>query len=230
MVANALPNKTPDRREFPASQPIQTRLAPITSVDVATRAVELVFATETPVRRARWSWATETAIPFDEILVVSRTAVSLDRLNAGGPVLDSHRTWGLDSLRAVVDRAWIDGKDARAMVRFPEAGTVEESDRLFRLIEQKIVKNVSAGYSHDKVRIERPGKEGEVERWFVERWTPHEISFVTVPADPNSQVRGEVPTDGTVRLFPIEFDRPAPAFDARRMRMQMRQRQAGLIR
>ena len=37
----------------------------------------------------------------------------------------------------------------------------------------------------------------------MERWTPHELSFVTVPADPGAQVRAGQPA--TLRMFPIEF-------------------------
>lgn len=53
----------------------------------------------------------------------------------------------------------------------------------------------------DKVRVERPERVGEPERWFVERWTPHELSFVAVGADPGAQVRAadEAPT------FPFEL-------------------------
>lgn len=214
------------KSDLPASQALVTRLAPLGAIDVAQRTVELVFTAGAAVQRRRWSWAMDAAIPYEETLVVSREAVNLTRLNAGAPVLDSHRTWGLDSLRAVVDRAWIDGSEGRALVRFPDVGTVDESDRLFRLIEQKIVKNVSCGYTHDKVRIEKPKKEGDIEKWFIERWTPYEVSFVTIGADPDAQVRGK--PEGKESQYPIEFIGAAEPVESVRRRMQMRQH--GLVR
>ena len=223
----AEPSRT-ERRDMPAGMPMQTRLAPVTSVSAESRTIDLVFTTGAAVRRVRWSWVSESAIPYEEILVVSRQALNLERLNAGAPVLDSHRTWGLDSLRAVVEKAWIDGQEGKATVRFPESGTDEEADRLFRLVQQGIIRNVSCGYTHDKVRIEKPQKEGEIERWYIERWTPHEISFVTIPADPGAQVRGG--KGEPAPEYPVEFIRsPSGSANALR-RMEMRQRQAGLVR
>lgn len=215
------------KTDMPDGMPMQTRLMAVETVNQEQRTVELVFGTETPVRLQRWSWALEQAIPYDEVLTVSAQAVDLTRLNAGGPVLDSHRTWGLDAMRAVVDRAWIDGKEARALVRFPMEGTSEESDRLFKLVSQGIVRNVSAGYRYNSIRVEKPKKEGEIERWIVERWTPHEISFVTVPADPNSQVRSG---DAALKepSFPVDFSGLESTNETARIRMRMRGRQFGL--
>ncbi|HVZ21417.1 MAG TPA: prohead protease/major capsid protein fusion protein, partial [Vicinamibacterales bacterium] len=116
--------------------------------------------------------------------------------------------WSTQSQVAVVERASIEDGKGIATVRFPQPGVDANADRLFALVADKIVRNVSVGYSIDKVRIEKSETAGEVEKWFVERWTPHELSFVTVPADPGAQVRAQE----TDRLFPFEvINRAQPA-------------------
>src|SRR5690606_30740931 len=57
------------------------------------------------------------------------------------------------------------------------------------LISDGIIRNVSVGYSIERVKVVEPAAKGEVEQRIVERWTPLEVSFVTVPADPRAQVR-----------------------------------------
>jgi len=199
--------------------PMQVRaFASTNQVDPDKRTVEVVFATETPVRRKRYEgW--DRVIDFDEILTISKAAIDFTRLNAGAPVLDSHARFSTSTQRGVVERAWIDGTDARALLRFPTAGLDVEADRLFALIADGIVRNVSAGYSLQKVKIVEPEKRGDVQKVIVTRWTPTEISFVSVPADHASGVRAEDGKQG----FRLEIDAdPATAAMAR---MRMRQAQ-----
>lgn len=185
-----------------ADLPMQTRAAPVQSFDREARTVDLIFSTGAAVRRARWvGW--DTRIPYDETLIVSRSAVNMERLDAGGPVLDSHNTWSTRAQVAVVEKAWIEGGNAWARVRFPSEGIDEGADRMFGLVADGIVRNVSVGYSQDEVRVVEPAGRNDVEQRIVERWTPHEISFVTVGADPGAQVRSQdARPDGNERLFP----------------------------
>lgn len=183
-------------RRFPDRLGLQRRelRAPAReAVNVASRIVTMTFSTGAAVRRHRYEgW--DSAIPFDEELVISREAVNLERLNSGAPALDSHSGWTTLSQVGVVERAWIEGRgqnaEARAEIRFPEPGTDESADRLFNLLQQGIVRNVSCGYSIDDVEvIPANPKRGTVERHRVLRWTPYEISFVTMGADARAQVR-----------------------------------------
>jgi hypothetical protein len=214
-----------ERFADPQSLPMQTRLAPISTIDAEARTVDLVFTTGASVRRMRWTgW--DSAVPFDEILVVSREAINLERLNAGAPALDSHSMWSTYSQVGVIERAWIEGAEGLAQVRFPTKGTDEASDRMFALVEQRIIRNVSVGYVAERVRVVAPEKAGDVEKRYVERWTPHEISFVTVPADAGAQVRSAE----QLAQYPIAIERvtpPAAAIDGvtvARSRMGMLQR------
>lgn len=190
-----------ENRLAPASLPMQTRREPIaaSTVNGEARTVDVVFTTGAAVRRRRWTgW--DSSVPFDEILEVSSAAIDLSRLNAGAPALDSHSTWSSYSQIGVVERAWIDGKEGKATIRFPRPGIDEAADRMFGLVSDGIIKNVSVGYSIDRAKVIEAEKKGEVERRIVERWTPMEISFVTVPADPQAQVRS---ADATA--YPVEI-------------------------
>ena len=174
----------------PVALPMQLRRAPIlpATVNTEARSVDVVFTTGAAVRRRRWTgW--DTSVPFDEILEVSDRAVDLTRLNAGAPALDSHSVWSSHSQVGVVERAWIEGKEGKATIRFPREGLDQAADRMFGLISDGIIRNVSVGYSIERVKVVEPAAKGEVEQRIVERWTPLEVSFVTVPADPRAQVR-----------------------------------------
>lgn len=207
---------TQGRKTDPAALPIQTRVEPINALDAERRTVDVTFTTGATVRRRRYTgW--DTSVPFDEVLVVSREAVNLDRLEAGAPALDSHSMWSTYSQVGVVEAARIEGGKGVATIRFPSKGTDEAADRMFALVSERIIRNVSVGYTINEVRIEAPEKVGDVEKRVVTRWTPYEISFVTIPADKDAQVRASADLD----LFPCVVSRSVDlAATAARMRMR----------
>lgn len=209
----------------PAALPLQTRLAPLRNVDADARTVEVVWTTGAAVRRCRWvGW--DTPVPFMEELLVTADAIDLTRLKNGAPLLDSHATYSTEEQRGVVEDAWIAGGEGLALTRFPEKGTDDKADRLFELVRQKIIRNVSVGYSIDQVRVIE-GTGAQIERRVVEKWTPYELSFVTVPADPGAQAR-----NAETRSFPITVlatrRLPDLAAEAARARMALRARGLGL--
>ncbi len=194
----------------PVALPMQLRRAPIlpATVNTEARSVDVVFTTGAPVRRRRWTgW--DTSVPFDEILEVSDRAVDLTRLNAGAPALDSHSVWSSHSQVGVVERAWIEGKEGKATIRFPREGLDQAADRMFGLISDGIIRNVSVGYSIERVKVVEPAAKGEVEQRIVERWTPLEVSFVTVPADPRAQVRAADQANYPVEIVDTRMQKEA---------------------
>ena len=204
-------------RDLPAALPMQTRLAPVAdaAIDIERRTVDVTFTTGAAVRRRRWTgW--DSSVPFDEILTVSRDAIDMTRLNAGAPALDSHSAYSSRSQVGVIEKAWIENGEGRATIRFPSKGVDEAADRMFALVSEKIIRNVSVGYIIDRARVVESEKKGEVEKRIVERWTPMEISFVTIPADAGAQVR-EAPSDQTYP-FSLERQQPAAALARKRMR------------
>lgn len=200
----------------PASLPMQTRLAPIAdgAIDMAARTVNVTFTTGAAVRRRRWTgW--DASVPFDEILLVSDRAIDMSRLNLGAPALDSHSFYSSRAQVGVVERAWIEAGEGRATIRFPSVGLDEAADRMFGMVSERIIRNVSVGYVIDRARVVEAEKKGEVERRIVERWTPQEISFVTIPADAGAQVR----SGGDV--YPLQMVGPgSAALAATRMRLR----------
>src|SRR5690242_6677680 len=97
--------------------------AEVGSVDPEARTVELIFSTGAPVDRVDW-W---TGKRYVEKLSLKAGAIRLDRLNAGGPLLDSHSAYSLsDQIGVVVPgSATTDGKQARATVRFSKRDAVD---------------------------------------------------------------------------------------------------------
>ncbi len=135
-------------------------------IDQETRTIELAFSSEAPY--ARW-WGVE-------ILDHSKSAVDLTRLKAGGPLLCDHdardQIGVIKSVRIDADRV------GRAVVRFGRSARAEE---IFRDVVDGIRQNVSVGYAIDDLVLE--AKSGEDETYRVTRWTPYEVSLVSVPAD-----------------------------------------------
>lgn len=209
------------KRDMPSALPMQTRLAPVGqgAIDIEARTVNVTFTTGASVRRRRWvGW--DGSVPFDEILQVSREAINLERLNLGAPALDSHSTWSSRAQVGVIERAWVEGGEGRATIRFPSKGIDEAADRMFALVSEGIIRNVSVGYIIDQARVIEAEKKGEVEKRIVERWTPMEISFVTIPADASAQVRGAE----EAQTYPTLIAGPGSDRDVALARMRMRSR------
>lgn len=152
------------------------------SIDEENRTVEVVWTTG--ARAIQWNW--DLGGEFVEELEISEKAINMERLGSGSaPFLNMHDGWSLSSILGVVERAWIvDGKEGRAVIRFPKDD--ENIDKVWNLVKQRIICNISVGYTVEEYeKYEEDGK-------FIYRaikWTPLELSAVTVPADPKANVR-----------------------------------------
>lgn len=217
MTIRSFPDGLPLQTDDIDTSTVRTRIIE-SSINIEARTVDVVFTTGASVRRRRWTgW--DSSVPFDEVLVVSREAIDLDRLSRGAPALDSHSMYSSYSQVGVVERAWIEGGEGLATIRFPKAEIDKAADRMFGLVTDRIIRNISVGYSIDRTRVIEAEKKGDVERRMVERWTPYEISFVTIPADPGAQVRS---LDHAAR-YPVAFAGPSGAAAAM-ARMKLRAR------
>ncbi len=143
------------------------------------RTVEFSFSSETPVKR--WFG--------NEVLSHDLKAVDLGRMNDGAPVLFNHDP---DRVIGVVERAWVDGEKrrARALVRFSRNSFAEE---VLADVRDGVLRNISVGYSIDTA-------EERDDNIVVTRWQPHEVSVVSIPADPSI---------GIGRSLPVEAAAPA---------------------
>jgi HK97 family phage major capsid protein len=136
------------------------------TLDAQARTVELAFASEEPYRR--W-WG-------NEILDCTAGSVDMARLNSAHPLLLNH---DIDQQIGVVERAWIDSdRKCRAVVRFSRSALGEE---VFQDVQDGIRELVSVGYEINDVVLE--SRSDDVETYRVKRWTPFELSIVSVPAD-----------------------------------------------
>lgn len=206
----------------PATLPLQTRVAPIDQADVADRTIQVIWTTGASVVRPRGFPSLGVNEACDEVLLVTNEAVDLSRLRAGAAVLDSHQTETVGAQRAVVENAWLQSGKGYAAIRFPRAGIDLDSDRLLGLARDGIIRNVSVGYSLNRVRVVEPTRQGGRPQVVVERWTPYELSFVTVPADTGAQV-----INNSKRRFPVQVVGRQSAADtimlaACRLRMDLR--------
>jgi hypothetical protein len=196
--------------------PLMVREATVESLDTGRRTFEVIWTTGAPVVR-RDFWTDET---WTEELVVSPTAIRMERLASGrAPFLNEHyRGMG------VVERAWLNGPEGRALIRFPKAGIDVEADRTFALIEDGIRSNISCGYRVHKFEQERDAQNRLIRR--AVDWEPYEISTVTIGADPTAQVRS-----AERGAFACQFvGSPAPARGAQAIATRMRMRAAQLLR
>lgn len=176
--------------------------------------VDIIWTTGASVRRYSW-W---DDLYYNEILEVSESALRLDRLNAGAPLLNTHDSSSLESVigSVVPDTARTEGSIGLATVVLSRADADKD---IVSKIKDGIIRNISVGYRIHKVE-KSAGKEGEDEDWRVTDWEPLELSFVPIPADAGAQVRGKQQGEQS----PCEFVTSTPACGTnhgqRRMKMR----------
>ncbi len=135
---------------------------------------EIAFSSTQPYQRQFWDEQNQEMVVLDEILVHTPEAVDLSRLNNNAPLLFNHN---FDNHIGVVCDARIDADNVgRALVKFSKHGTLANDIRN-KVIEGTMEK-ISVGYDIKEYHIDYT--KGQL---IVTKWIPHEISFVTVPAD-----------------------------------------------
>lgn len=159
------------------------------SIDRNNRTVDVIFTTGAPVRRYDW----RTGEYYLERLSMEAPHVRLDRLNSGGPVLDSHNGYGLSSLLGVVvdDSARMAGKKGTATLRFSEDDSAASA---WRKVQERVARNVSVGYVVHRYE-EKAAKDNKLPERIAIDWEPFEISMVPMPADAGAQTRDGKPAD-----------------------------------
>lgn len=188
MPQAAAPNTTTQQRDT-RDLPVQVRAATLepSTFNEADNTVEVVWTQGASVRRFDY-WEGK---PYDEALDVTPEAVDMTRFDAGAvQVIDNHRMYGgVNAILGIAERGWIADGEGRAIIRLsqrPEvAGIVAD-------IRAGVIRAISFGYSVQQYAI-TPGAQrtdgGTVDLYRAVRWTPQEISFVTVPADAGAGTR-----------------------------------------
>ena len=147
--------------------------------DVNEEQREITFscASELPYQR----FDQELEIFFDEILIIRKDAVNLDRLNNFAPLLFNHDP---NKLLGTVIKAWIN--DDKIFVRVKFSRNDAFAERIYRDIIDGVIKNVSIGYQIEQYEQENSGD--KLKR-YITKWGIYECSIVSIPADQTVGIR-----------------------------------------
>jgi len=152
------------------------------------RTVEVTFATDALVLMRDWDGQFYEELSFDP------KHIRLDRLNAGAPLLNNHDRWaGVSGVLGSVQKAWVDGNQGRALIKFSAR---EEVQPVIQDVKDGILRTISAGYRVYKYEKKgtasdpRVGKKpDEIPTYRAIDWEPYEISLAPIPADIKATVR-----------------------------------------
>lgn len=168
------------------------------SVDIEQRTAELTWTTGAKGRR--WSWDVGS---YMEELEVSEKAVRLERLNNGAPLLNAHSAYDLDDVIGVVERAWIEGNEGKAIVRFSQR---EEADAIFRDVKDGILRNISVGYAVHRYEVAEE-EDDKLPTYIARDWEPMELSLVPIGFDDGAKIRSaKTPADYHGQRFNTQFE------------------------
>lgn len=122
------------------------------------------------------------------ILRLSLDKVRLSRLNDGAPLLKNHEySRPVENVMGVVERAWIEGTNAYADVRFADT---EDVTPIWEKVEQGIIQNVSMEATIDDFEDVTPEDEKKKKKskriLSATGWEVEAIAIVPVGADPNA--------------------------------------------
>lgn len=136
------------------------------------RKFELSFSSEEPYTRY---WGVE-------ILDHGEGCMDLTRLQEIGCVLFNHNR---DAVIAKVNRVWTENNRGKAEIEFD---TDEDAEKIYQKVKSGTLKGVSVGYVVDAWEEVLSNKESADGRFkgpcrIARKWTPYEISIVSVPAD-----------------------------------------------
>lgn len=181
----AAPSSQSDRVHV---MPPQTRVAQLvpTTFREADNSLEVVWTTGS--RRRAYDWFNDQI--YEEELDVSPEAVDMTRFEAGTvQVVDSHQTYGLGSVLGIAREGWIANGEGRARVAFSsdpaKQGVVGD-------IKAGIIRAMSFGYTVQKYQVTRAQDRTDgvnLPLYRAVRWTPMELTFCPVGADPNAGSR-----------------------------------------
>ena len=185
------------------SMPMMSRLAPVTKINDQARTADLVWTSGAPV--LRYDWYNDRY--YNEVLSLDSKHVRMGRLQSGrAPLLNTHSRWDLSSVMGVVRSADLAGEEGTCVVEFSKRTDVEP---YFQDVVDKIIGNVSVGYTvyqYDRIPPEQPGQPWT---YLAIDWEPTEVSLVPIGADADAGVRSDDPNQRPKmpegRMHPCKF-------------------------
>lgn len=154
------------------------------------RTFQLSFSSEEPYNR--WFGT--------EILDHSDGCMDMGRLDSIGVVLYNHKR---DDVIGKIDRSWIENGKGYAEITFDSD---ELSEKIYQKVKNGTLKGVSVGYIVDNWEEVMANKQSADGRFkgpcsIARKWTPYEISIVSVPADPTVGVGRSINEEGTDDVY-----------------------------
>lgn len=164
----------------------------IRSDDRDERTFRLSFSSEEPYNR--WFGP--------EILDHTDGCVDFSRLDSNPVVLFNHNR---DVILGRINRAWVENGRGEAEITFDAD---DEAEKICQKVKSGTLKGVSVGYLVESWEEVMPNKQSSDGRFtgpcsIAKRWTPYEISIVSVPADPTVGI-GRSDDSGT-RLRQLQY-------------------------
>jgi phage head maturation protease len=158
--------------------------AVVSSINPEKRTFEVMFGTGAKVLRSSWYDG-----QFYEELSMDPAAVRMTRLTSGtAPLLANHDGYSVADIPGVVESARIENGKGIATVRMVSEGIDPEADKIFRKVQDKIIRNVSVGYRTYKVE-KTEGADPKIPTLRAVDWEPYEISLVAMGAEQGASVR-----------------------------------------
>ncbi|VUX47802.1 conserved hypothetical protein [Candidatus Defluviicoccus seviourii] len=157
--------------------------------DVTDNTVTVSFSSEFAFLRT-----TPKGERYFEVLGHNDKEVDLKRLNSNAPFLIQHSNNPLHQI-GVVERAWIEDRRGRAIIRF---SSIDLAQQMMRDIKDGIRTGISVGYFVRKVV---PDNSTEPPTLRVTKWEPFEISLVSTPVDPTVGTNRSTESDHTPELL-----------------------------
>ncbi|MCM0018425.1 MAG: phage major capsid protein [Tagaea sp.] len=160
-------------------------------IDKDARTVPLAFSSEEPVMR--W-WGTE-------ILGHKSGECDLDWMKSGrAPALVDHDP--TDQVGVVVEASLDADRAGRAVVRFGKSARAEE---IFNDVMDGIRTNISVGYEIHELLLVKEGD--DLATYRATKWTPLELSFVSIPADRTVGVGRSADGESEPKPVPVKAGR-----------------------
>jgi hypothetical protein len=161
------------------------------------RTIDAVWYAGAKVPRFDW----RTGQEYD--LILSMKGCRLDRLNNGGPVLDSHNAYGVESQMGVVRRAWAEKATGKATIQFSKRDAVTP---IWNDVRAGIIQNLSPGmWIYKKVDTTPKGQERK--EFTATDWEPFEISLLPIPGDANTTFMSAAGTRPPAQSSVVETQR-----------------------
>lgn len=135
-----------------------------------------------------------------EILDHGDGAVDLSRLNSVGVVLFNH---DVDKVVGRVVRAWVEHNRGMAEIEFDSD---EDAEKVFSKVQAGTLKTTSVRYTVDAWEEVKAGATSADGRFqgpcqIARKWTPMEVSIVSVPADASVGVGRDAGTQADLSLW-----------------------------